>query len=54
MSGQTWTPAPKRGIIPLHPMTFGMLLGKSFAALRHNPKIVTTVRGVGYRAGAVV
>lgn len=40
MSGQTWTPAPKRGIIPLHPMTFGMLLGKSFAALRHNPKVL--------------
>lgn len=40
MSGQTWTPAPKKGIIPLHPLTFGMLLGKSFAALRHNPKVL--------------
>lgn len=40
MSGQTWTPAPKRGVIPLHPMTFGMLLGKPFAALRHNPKVL--------------
>lgn len=40
MSGQTWTPAPRRGVIPLHPMTFGMLLGKSFAALRHNPKVL--------------
>lgn len=40
MSGQTWTPAPKRGAIPLHPMTFGMLLGKAFAALRHNPKVL--------------
>ncbi|MFT4260634.1 hypothetical protein [Microbacterium sp.] len=40
MSGQMWTPAPKRGVIPLHPMTFGMLLGKSFAALRHNPKVL--------------
>lgn len=40
MSGQIWTPAPKKGIIPLHPMTFGMLLGKSFAALRHNPKVL--------------
>lgn len=38
MSGQTWTPAPRKGIIPLHPLTFGMLLGKAFAALRHNPK----------------
>lgn len=40
MSGQTWTPAPKKGIIPLHPLTFGMLLSKSFAALRHNPKVL--------------
>lgn len=40
MTGQTWTPAPKKGIIPLHPLTFGMLLGKSFAALRHNPKVL--------------
>ncbi|WP_449407937.1 glycerophosphoryl diester phosphodiesterase membrane domain-containing protein [Microbacterium maritypicum] len=40
MTGQTWTPAPKRGIIPLHPMTFGMLLGRSFSALRHNPKVL--------------
>lgn len=40
MSDQTWTPAPKKGIIPLHPLTFGMLLGKSFAALRHNPKVL--------------
>lgn len=38
MSGATWTPAPKKGVIPLHPLTFGMLLGKAFAALRHNPK----------------
>lgn len=40
MSGQTWTPAPKRGIVPLHPFTFGMLLGRAFAVLRHNPKVV--------------
>jgi hypothetical protein len=40
VTGQTWTPAPKRGIIPLHPMTFGMLLGRSFSALRHNPKVL--------------
>ncbi len=40
MSGQTWTPAPKKGIIPLHPLTFGMLLGKAFSALRHNPKVL--------------
>lgn len=40
VTGQTWTPAPKKGIIPLHPLTFGMLLGKAFAALRHNPKVL--------------
>src|SRR5215217_7517591 len=40
VSGQTWTPAPKKGIIPLHPLTFGMLLSKSFVALRHNPKVL--------------
>ena len=40
MSGQSWTPAPKKGIIPLHPLTFGMILGKAFSALRHNPKVL--------------
>ncbi|MFB8190094.1 hypothetical protein ACFC14_12260 [Microbacterium sp. NPDC055988] len=40
VSGQMWTPAPKKGVIPLHPLTFGMLLGRAFAALRHNPKVL--------------
>jgi hypothetical protein len=40
VSVQGWTPAPKKGIIPLHPLTFGTLLGKAFAALRHNPKVL--------------
>lgn len=40
MSGQAWTPAPRRSAIPLHPMTFGMILGRSFSALRHNPKVL--------------
>ena len=40
MSGQTWTPAPKAGIVPLHPLSFGTVLGRSFAALRHNPKVL--------------
>lgn len=35
-----WTPAPKPGLIPLHPLTFGALIGKPFAALRHNPKVL--------------
>ncbi len=45
MSGQTvsgtgWTPAPKPGLIPLRPLGFGTVLGKSFSALRHNPKVL--------------
>lgn len=40
MSGHTWTPAPRKSAIPLHPMTFGMILGRSFSALRHNPKVL--------------
>ncbi|MDT0156787.1 hypothetical protein Q9R19_04010 [Microbacterium sp. ARD32] len=40
MTGQSWTPAPRKGAIPLHPMTFGTLLGRAFAALRHNPKVL--------------
>lgn len=35
-----WTPAPRPGIIPLHPLTFGTILGRSFAVLRHNPKVL--------------
>lgn len=40
VSGHTWTPAPRPGLIPLHPMTFGTVIGRSFAALRHNPKVL--------------
>ncbi|WP_307363251.1 hypothetical protein [Microbacterium murale] len=39
-NAQGWTPALKRGLIPLHPLTFGALLGKPFATLRHNPKVL--------------
>jgi hypothetical protein len=35
-----WTPAPRPGIIPLHPLGFGTILGRSFAALRHNPAVL--------------
>jgi hypothetical protein len=35
-----WTPAPRPGIIPLHPLTFGTILGRSFAALRQNPRVL--------------
>lgn len=35
-----WTPAPRPGIIPLHPVGFGTIMGRSFAALRHNPRVL--------------
>ncbi len=35
-----WTPAPRPGIIPLHPLTFGTILGRSFSVLRHNPAVL--------------
>jgi len=35
-----WTPASRPGIIPLHPLTFGMILGRSFSALRQNPRVL--------------
>lgn len=40
VSAQGWTPAPKPGLIPLRPLGFGTILGTSFAALRHNPKVL--------------
>ncbi|MFG6402010.1 glycerophosphoryl diester phosphodiesterase membrane domain-containing protein [Microbacterium sp. P04] len=35
-----WTPAPRPGIVPLHPLGFGTILGKSFSALRQNPRVL--------------
>ena len=35
-----WTPASRAGIIPLRPLTFGTILGRSFAALRQNPRVL--------------
>jgi hypothetical protein len=35
-----WTPASRPGIIPLHPLGFGTILGRSFAALRQNPRVL--------------
>ncbi|GAA1985200.1 glycerophosphoryl diester phosphodiesterase membrane domain-containing protein [Microbacterium pumilum] len=35
-----WTPASRPGIIPLHPLTFGTILGRSFVALRQNPRVL--------------
>lgn len=36
----SWTPASRPGIVPLHPYGFGTILGRSFVALRHNPKVL--------------
>ena len=33
-----WTPPPKPGLIPLRPLTLGMILGASFQVLRRNPR----------------
>ncbi|WOF24204.1 glycerophosphoryl diester phosphodiesterase membrane domain-containing protein [Microbacterium betulae] len=35
-----WTPAPRGGLIPLYPLGFGTILGKSFGALRGNPRVL--------------
>lgn len=36
----SWRPASRPGIVPLHPYGFGTILGRSFVALRHNPKVL--------------
>lgn len=33
-----YVPPPRRGLIPLHPLSFGQLLGSSFAVIRWNPR----------------
>jgi MFS family permease len=47
-----WTPASRPGIVPLHPLGFGTILGRSFAALRHNPRVLLgfalAVQGAAY------
>lgn len=35
-----WTPASRPGIVPLHPLSFGTILGRSFTALRQNPRVL--------------
>lgn len=32
-----WAPPPKPGLIPLHPLSFGTILGSSFRVMRRNP-----------------
>lgn len=36
----SWTPAPRGGLIPLQPLGFGTILGRSFSALRGNPRVL--------------
>ncbi|HEY8318542.1 MAG TPA: hypothetical protein VIG76_06895 [Amnibacterium sp.] len=36
--GAGYTPPPKPGLIPLHPLSFGELLGASFGVLRYNTR----------------
>jgi hypothetical protein len=58
---QGYTPPPKPGLIPLHPLSFGQLLGAAFGVLRWNPRativptlvinIVQTAIALGLVAG---
>lgn len=47
-----WTPASRPGIVPLHPYGFGVILGRSFTALRQNPRVLLgfalVVQAAGY------
>ena len=36
----TWAPAPRPGLVPLYPYGFGTILGKAFAVLKGNPKVL--------------
>lgn len=36
-SAPGWTPPPKPGLIPLHPLSFGTIIGSSFRVMRRNP-----------------
>lgn len=40
MTQPVWTPASRPGIVPLHPLSFGTILGRSFTALRGNPRVL--------------
>ncbi len=57
-AGPTWTPAMRPGIVPLRPLGFGTILGRSFTALRHNPRVLLgfalAVQAVGALLGAAI
>jgi len=35
---QAYTPPPRPGLVPLHPLSFGQLLGGAFQVIRYNPR----------------
>ncbi|WP_221585394.1 hypothetical protein [Microbacterium sp. G2-8] len=39
-SSASWAPAPRQGLVPLYPFGFGTILGKAFAVLKGNPKVL--------------
>ncbi len=49
-----WTPAARPGIIPLHPLPFGTILGRSFAALRQNPRVLLGFALVVQTLGTII
>lgn len=38
LAPQAYAPPPKPGLIPLHPLSFGQLLGGAFQVIRYNPR----------------
>lgn len=38
VDSHAWAPAPRPGLVPLHPLGFGTVMGKAFAVLRGNAK----------------
>lgn len=56
-----WTPPPKPGLVPLRPMTLGVILAGSFQVMRRNPRttlvpalVVALLLGVASSAGVAV
>ncbi|WP_456283618.1 glycerophosphoryl diester phosphodiesterase membrane domain-containing protein [Microbacterium sp. JZ101] len=50
----SWTPAPRGGLIPLQPLGFGTILGRSFSALRGNPRVLLGFAMVVQLAASIV
>lgn len=54
MTDTIWTPATRPGIVPLHPLGFGTILGRSFTVLRHNPRVLLGFALVVQAVGALL